>query len=1193
MNRLSRKIISLALVICMIFIISAPITYATSNVIQYPDEKVQSVPRSNPTLLDNFDVFSPPTDSVIPATGAPIIFDYTRTAGPDDSISINGANITADTHFMVYTGTSAANGVLLEAKVMNLDAPKYAVVTLPLISEGMQPWSVYMIWAVNSFGKSYPIIINKADVYWAGPDEAKQGEKVSVFGRNMSNGNKASNGISYVYLISKTTGQGQWVNVDNADQTKAVFTVPNVANGTYEIWVHNGHGGKYGWSKSPNDLKVVTPVTWSDTTFNVKTSYGAIGDGVSDDTAAIKNAISAAALSPMSTVFFPAGTYKITSDIKLVSNVRYLGQGKTATIIKSSGDVGEMMNYDNCSYIEVRDLCLDSTEGNIDIVDADGKTILPWDRKLNMANLTGIGTNHIWMESLEFKCNYYSYALGQPFKGTTGKNVKRGISGEYVYLNNCKMQSNGFVVIASRQVFITNNEFIGDGASGMMVYSWNNQQFSVENNSLRDYDPTIYPYVKGRVPPFNETRYCARFFVHCSQWGADDNIYVGYNDVRGIDSHPTLGDTNSGELVLFEAALGKKVGAPTSVISNANSSTMTFDVSIIYSDKQINPNNYQRGLTDGSVVYITNGKGEGQHRKVVSYDEDTKEITVEPAWTVEPDSTSVCTVNTAVSNAIIYGNHLEGETDVLSRVTSSCGVSIYESMNDTVISNNTIKNVTSGICNWPAYSRATDPNSLSASQIGPTANNMIVENNVTNARRGIRYIATDTGGTSFPAVTDVASIGSVFRSNTFTNLTDEGVYYSSTTTVKNDIFEKNIFTNVLQGFYVNVNTQSYFPIGTATFNLYKNVFTRGTAALTKSVGINFDYFSNSSTVKLRENAINGFETLFKKATGYTTSFEIPYRNIKAKAMTSSSVNSSVKLWNSGTASINWTATKNVNWISLTKFSGTIADQNSSDDLTYTCNTAGLQPGTYTGKISVTSGTVTKDVEVNLIVLSVTGTSLTPPTKTNYIEGQDLDLSGGKLSVIYDDASSTDLNLTSDGITITGYNKNLLGNQTVMVTYAGISKTFGVNVVAKTATGITLTAPSKIRYLLGDDINLLGGKITVTYDNGLSEDKLLTDSGVTVTGYNKNNLGTQTITVTYLTFSKTFEVTVSEVILGDVNGDTKINTVDALMVLQYSSGKIVLTDKQLQAANVSGDNKVNTVDALMILQYASGKITGFK
>ncbi len=64
-------------------------------------------------------------------------------------------------------------------------------------------------------------------------------------------------------------------------------------------------------------------------------------------------------------------------------------------------------------------------------------------------------------------------------------------------------------------------------------------------------------------------------------------------------------------------------------------------------------------------------------------------------------------------------------------------------------------------------------------------------------------------------------------------------------------------------------------------------------------------------------------------------------------------------------------------------------------------------------------------------------------------------------------------------------------------------------------------------------------------------------------------------------------------IGDINADGKINSADALLVLQSSTGIITLTDTQKLLADVNEDGKINSTDALLILQYATGKITSFK
>jgi len=98
-------------------------------------------------------------------------------------------------------------------------------------------------------------------------------------------------------------------------------------------------------------MSIITPLvgsdtfeTWFDTTnslisrvnssdiLSVK-DKGAIGDGVTDDTASIKSAVQ----SGKKVVYFPAGTYKVTSGITLPAFVSIFGDGPDATIIDGSG----------------------------------------------------------------------------------------------------------------------------------------------------------------------------------------------------------------------------------------------------------------------------------------------------------------------------------------------------------------------------------------------------------------------------------------------------------------------------------------------------------------------------------------------------------------------------------------------------------------------------------------------------------------------------------------------------------------------------------------------------------------------------------------------------------------------------------------------------------------------------------------
>ena len=61
--------------------------------------------------------------------------------------------------------------------------------------------------------------------------------------------------------------------------------------------------------------------------------YGAVGNGVADDTTAIQAAVDAANALGGGTVYLPQGDYKITAPITIYSNIRFIGAGGTSTTI--------------------------------------------------------------------------------------------------------------------------------------------------------------------------------------------------------------------------------------------------------------------------------------------------------------------------------------------------------------------------------------------------------------------------------------------------------------------------------------------------------------------------------------------------------------------------------------------------------------------------------------------------------------------------------------------------------------------------------------------------------------------------------------------------------------------------------------------------------------------------------------------
>ncbi|MBQ7565703.1 MAG: hypothetical protein IJT18_01165 [Oscillospiraceae bacterium] len=141
----------------------------------------------------------------------------------------------------------------------------------------------------------------------------------------------------------------------------------------------------------------------------------------------------------------------------------------------------------------------------------------------------------------------------------------------------------------------------------------------------------------------------------------------------------------------------------------------------------------------------------------------------------------------------------------------------------------------------------------------------------------------------------------------------------------------------------------------------------------------------------------------------------------------------------------------------------------------------------------------------------------------------------------------------------------------------------------TFTSLTFTQPGD---LTADPINLLWDGLHNDTTNGtiaeltfaIANDALEGDYPITVT-YDADDVINETpqnVPVTVVNGA----VTVWNVLIGDVNGDEKINTKDLLFMRQYFAGGYDVTPV-LGAADLDGDGQIATKDLLMLRQYLAG------
>ena len=158
--------------------------------------------------------------------------------------------------------------------------------------------------------------------------------------------------------------------------------------------------------------------------------------------------------------------------------------------------------------------------------------------------------------------------------------------------------------------------------------------------------------------------------------------------------------------------------------------------------------------------------------------------------------------------------------------------------------------------------------------------------------------------------------------------------------------------------------------------------------------------------------------------------------------------------------------------------------------------------TYGGEEATFKVTV-KDYVKDIILVN--------PDKTEYQYGESLDLTGGSVQkVMASGAAVAAVPLTDDSVTLSTFNPNQSGIQTIKVTYEGKTKTFDVN-VKDTITGIELQGIPETKYKYGEDFKISNLKLNI---HKLSGDVTIPVTQDMIKGYEKNKLGSQVVKIEY-------------------------------------------------------------------------------
>lgn len=467
----------------------------------------------------------------------------------------------------------------------------------------------HVCWIRNADGWSKPWRITAAQPWWVSPAAAPPGATVRVFGRSLDArlvALKASDDGQVTVLPDFQHGQHPLYETQ--------ITLPaDLAPGQYELFVHNGTGGESGWG-GPVPVRVEAAAAAPSQLFDAR-EFGAKGNGVDDDTAALRAALVQAGEAGGGTVFLPPGRYAISATLWIPTGVTLQGAGAQNSILAVRGE--QPMRWDVPAEI-AREM-----PGHFRARQQDGRRgAMLWmrdrSRVADLGLVDGPGTLLPIFGSRD-RCRVERCHIRATHSTQPAVMIEWG--------------SDGFVLKDSQ---------IEAAAGGVFLVHGPHTQALVSGNTIRN------------LRPGQANNLFIRAFVHSiieynviedgdRNWCSQTGYSSGYHSIL-------LGNTwrnnvprrhNAGEN-MYEAG-GATWHGP---VAAADADTL-----------QVAGRPFENQKLVDEFVLILDGRGLGQYRRVVGHTADT--LTVAPAWDVVPDASTWAMVGKAYVETLWIDNNEE------------------------------------------------------------------------------------------------------------------------------------------------------------------------------------------------------------------------------------------------------------------------------------------------------------------------------------------------------------------------------------------------------------------------------------------------------------------------------------------------------------------------------------------------------
>jgi len=212
----------------------------------------------------------------------------------------------------------------------------------------------------------------------------------------------------------------------------------------------------------PGNFSVKGPKPWIDVV-----AYGAVGNGIADDTGAINSAI-AALPATGGIVYFPPGIYLVTAQIPILqSSVRIMGAGIGVSVIQDASTTADTLSFGNgstlFSYLSISDLSIWSSVAGtagaaIKLNDVSLVAISRVEIEGEFIGINAVASTFVVLDSVTIKNPIASTGIGIIINGGNNYYLDKVVI--YTVSSQCLY---GLQLLATDSCWVDNSHFISTG----------------------------------------------------------------------------------------------------------------------------------------------------------------------------------------------------------------------------------------------------------------------------------------------------------------------------------------------------------------------------------------------------------------------------------------------------------------------------------------------------------------------------------------------------------------------------------------------------------------------------------------------------------------------------------------------------------------------------------------------------------